>query len=315
MSDIYMHSKMARAIIQKTNRDIDEPIAFLGAQSSDPMYYATFHKEATQYRFYADRMHDTDTQKLLIHLVNYVKEHPTRSTYSFLLGFICHYALDVHIHPYVYHKVGIYHEDDPTTHSYRGLHLKFERSMDAVLIRQDLKIPSRKLQLAKTYFPIKVPNEDVTNMMKSSFHNQFGILNGDEVYQTSVRHMYNVVRFIATDRLGIKKQIYKLYDHFHQKADLFMADLSFFNHEEDFDFLNLKKRSWHHPVTNQEFTTSVPELYEEAIEFARKILDQVDQYIAGTQIDLKTVFTNLSFNSGIDCTRSHPFQYFHIYRP
>jgi len=316
MSDIYMHSKMAQEVINRRNtKNVNHMIAFLGAQSSDPMYYATFHKNATQYRYYADRMHDTDTQKLLIQFVNYVKEHRSRSTYSFLLGFICHYALDVHIHPYVYHKVGVYREEDPNTHSYRGLHLKFERSIDAVLIKQDLKIPSRKLKLTKTYFPIKVPDEDILQMMKASFKNQFDVENGDEIYKTSVLHMYNVVRFITTDRFGFKKQIYKVYDLFHKKADLFMADLSFFNHIEDYDFLNLKHMPWNHPVTNEEFTTSVPELYEQAITFAIDILDQVDKYVDGTQIDLKKVFTNLSFNSGVDCTRSHPFQYFNIYRP
>lgn len=315
MSDIYMHSKMAQEVIDQRQKDVDRNIVYLGAQSSDPMYYATFHKDGKQYRTYADRMHDTDTQKLLTHLVHYVKEHHTISTYSFLVGFICHYALDVHVHPYVYHHVGIYRKEDPSTHPYRGLHLKFERSIDAVLMEEDLKIKARTIKLVRTSFPIKVPNNEVLAMMKASFKHQFDIDNGDEIYKTSVQHMYNVVRFITQDRFGIKKQLYKLYDLFHKEDDLFMADLSFFNHIESYDFLNRNHHTWYHPVTNQAFTKSVYELYDEAVVFAIQLLDQVDAYLAGNKIDLNTVFTNLSFNSGVDCTRSHPFQYFCNYRP
>ena len=79
-------------------------------------------------------MHRSDTDKFLINMVDYVKKNLDKETYSFLVGFICHYALDVKIHPYVYYHVGVYKKDDPKTHHLRGLHLKFERSIDALMI-------------------------------------------------------------------------------------------------------------------------------------------------------------------------------------
>jgi hypothetical protein len=223
MADVYMHSKMTAEVIAKRNPLIEQKIAFMGAQSSDPMYYATLHKNRSLYRKYADRMHDTDTQKLLVHMVEYVKANNTLANYSFIFGFICHYALDVKIHPYVYHHVGVYKKNDPETDHFQGLHLKFERSIDCVLMEIDTKRKSRWMNLTRYHFPKKTPPDDVLALMKSVFQNQFQVDNGDEVYKNSVRYMYNVLKYMTTDRLGIKKQFYKMIDAFRHKHDLYLS--------------------------------------------------------------------------------------------
>lgn len=315
MSDVYMHCRLTEDLIKWRKADVISDVANLGAQFSDPMYYATMHKEAKRYRQYADRMHDTDTQKLMIHMVDYVKAHPTDINYSFLFGWIAHYALDVKVHPYVYHHVGVYKKELPETHPWRGLHLKFERSIDAVLYEQEQKKPARTIPLTKKYFTIKDVPSDIQSLMKDTFHHQFGIDDGDVIYKQSVKYMYHILKYIAQDRFGIKKQFYKIVDLFHKKHDLFMADLSFFNHIEDYDFLNQEKRTWYHPVTNESSTKTIKELYQDALVFADKLLSEVDDYLAGMNIDLKTLFTNLSLNSGVECSQSFPFQYFAIYRP
>jgi hypothetical protein len=49
--------------------------------------------------------------------------------------------------------------------------------------------------------------------------------------------------------------------------------------------------------------------------FAAECLDAVEAYWADEPIDLSTVFTNLSLNSGVSCTVGSPFRHFNIYRP
>ncbi|QMS85875.1 zinc dependent phospholipase C family protein [Candidatus Xianfuyuplasma coldseepsis] len=316
MADVYMHSRLTEDVMkQLETTNVDRQIAFLGAQNSDPMYYATWHKSAKEYRMYADRMHDTDTQGLMIHMTEYVKKHYTKEAYSFLFGYICHYALDVKIHPYVYHRVGVYKRTKPETYQYRGLHLKFERSIDALLMEQEQNKSSRWMNVTRYYFPLKRPPQEVLELMKSTLKHQFDIDYGDRVYQQSVQYMYRVLKYMVTDRFGIKKQLYKFIDLFNKKADLFMADLSLFHHVEDYDFHNKNHATWYHPVTNEPSTKDVYQLYDEAVEFAVTCIQQVNQYLTGQEIDLKMVFTNLSLNSGIDCDRSYPFQYFQSYRP
>ena len=315
MADVYMHIRMTKDLIQLRQADVEPSAAFLGAQFTDPMYYVTFHKDHKRYRRIADRTHDTNTRELLINVVNHVKTHPTDTNRSFLFGFLAHYALDVKLHPYVYHHVGIYQIDNPATHGWRGLHLKFERSIDAVLYEQDTGKPSRFLRLTNDFITTKRAHPDLKLLMQDVLGKQFAIEDGGDVFHTGVKHMYWVLRLLTTDRFGWKKALFRLVDVLVKSRYLFVADMSFYNHVEPYDFLNLEHRTWHHPVTNEPSNKSVPDLYDEAIAFANELLDNTDKYLAGEAIDLSTVFTNLSLNSGVDCDRSKPFQYFHIYRP
>jgi hypothetical protein len=315
MPDVYMHSRFVEDLIAARSSDIDPNIAMLGAQFSDPMYYAVFHKEAKRYRDIADRMHDTDTRGLLIRMTEYLQQHDTPDNRSFFFGFLAHYALDVKVHPYVYHHVGIYDKNDPTTHDWRGLHLKFERSIDAVLFQDEQHRPARTLRLIPRYFPLKTVPSEVLAFMKDAIDHQFGCTDGDVIYATSVRHMYRILQWMTADRFGIKKQVYKVLDWFRRDQDLFVADMSFFGHIEAYDFLNETHRTWRHPITGETSTSSVRELYQEALGFASELLDAVDGFRQGTPIDLSKVFTNLSLNSGVSCTVDSPFRHFGIYRP
>ncbi|WP_343089445.1 zinc dependent phospholipase C family protein, partial [Methanocalculus natronophilus] len=83
------------------------------------------------------KLHDEKTKEFLTSMVKYVKTHYSKSLHAFLMGYILHYTLDVKIHPYVYHHVGVFDKNDPKTYNQRGLHLKFERRMDKCLIEKD----------------------------------------------------------------------------------------------------------------------------------------------------------------------------------
>ena len=52
--------------------------------------------------------HTNQTQDFFIHLVQFMKENKIEDidTYSFLMGFICHYVLDSTVHPYIVYKTG-----------------------------------------------------------------------------------------------------------------------------------------------------------------------------------------------------------------
>lgn len=315
MPDLYMHSRLAQDVSKEFKQHLNDDIVTIAAQGPDPLYYHVFSKQSGQYREYADRLHDTNTADLMKKLTRYTKQHLNDDTYSFLFGFICHYALDTTVHPYVYYNVGIYHPDDPATKEYQGLHLKFERSIDAQLILHEQKIKPHKINLTKKYFTMKHSTEEVNKMMGYILNDRFEITDGEDIWKSSIRTMYNVIRIINTDRTGIKKQIYKIVDFFSKSNDMYLQDLSFFRRDLSYDFLNKNKATWHHPITNKSYNSSVFELYDQAKNFAIDLITKVNKYLEGNKsIDLNKLFTNLSFNSGIDCNTVEPFQYFSNYK-
>ena len=203
---------MAEEVIRDIEYNFNKKIVFNASQGPDPLYYNFFSKEHTEYRKYADIMHRNDTGLLLKNMTNYVKNNLSEDTYSFLVGFICHYALDVKIHPYVYNHVGVYQKDDPSTHEWRGLHLKFERSIDALLIEEDTGGKTRKLNLNTKHFPLRFPSLDIMKIMDHVLKETYGKEHGGVMYLVSTIEMRKNLKRFVKDKRGIKKLIFKLID-------------------------------------------------------------------------------------------------------
>lgn len=316
MADIYLHSRLAEEVINKIDYKFNKKIVFTAAQGPDPLYYNFFSNEAKEYRKYANFMHDKDTGLLFKNMTNYVKDNLSVDSFSFLTGFICHYALDVNIHPYVYHKVGEYKESDPSTHAWRGLHLKFERSIDAVIIEEDTGKKSQKINLTKKHFPLRAPSLEIMKIMDHVLKETYDKDHGGVMYLVSTVEMRKNLKRFVKDKHGFKKIFLRIMDLINKKHDLFFKDISMFNHiEKNYDFLNKEKNVWNHPVTNEEHNSSVMELYDQAVIFASNMIEKVMLYIFEDEdIDLSTVFTNLSFNTGINCDHEGEMKYFNIYR-
>ena len=61
---------------------------------------------------------------------------------------------------------------------------------------------------------------------------------------------------------------------------------------------------------NEIYTYSVYDLYNNAINDALKILNDVSEYLDGKDINLKTIFKNISFSTGKDCLLKSKEKYF-----
>lgn len=314
MADLYLHIRLAEEVIKDIKYDFDKSLVYMGAQGPDPLYYNVSKKDGKEYRRTADLMHDKNTQMLFKNMVTHVKNNLTQATYSHLVGFIAHHALDVLIHPYVYYNVGIHKTDDPSTQKYRGMHLKFERSIDAVMIEKEKNIKANKLKFHQLYLTRKAVPLEVMNTMNHVLKQAYGIDHGGVMYLIGFNKMHSNVKRFVYDPFGLKKQILKIADPF-TNTGLFPSDLSMYKHIENYDFLNESKKTWYHPMTNEPHNDSVLELFEQARVFAHSMIENVRKYIFDDKnIDLDTVFTNLSFNTGLNCDLCEDMQYFNLYR-
>ncbi|MEC9484341.1 MAG: zinc dependent phospholipase C family protein [Candidatus Izemoplasma sp.] len=312
MPDFYMHAKFAKEIEEILPVSLDTPSLLLGAQGPDPFYYKVLGGKTHDYRYYADRLHDTDTAKSLSLLTTYVKTHPNQKLISFYIGYLCHYALDVTVHPYIYHHVGVYDVNQPTTHPWRGLHLRFERAVDIKLIEHDYDIKAHQFNV-NSLLPKYNTEETIDYAISHIIHKTFDS-NPGLSYTVASKAMKRTLKWMVRDRFGMKRLLYKGLDRFNHKTDLFLQDLSLHAKPIPFDYLNIDHHPWHHPITNQKSTASVFDLYDQAKEFVLNILDTVLPYIEGKgTVDLSTVFTNLSFNTGINCDRGSKMKYIQIY--
>lgn len=110
---------------------------FAGAQGPDILLYLMFEKPPLN--LFGNMQHDAFLQKELFKAgADYIKNGAPPSVYAFLLGQLCHYALDSAMHPYVYHR----EKDLPSFYpknAHHIVHIIFESALDYLCIRDVLK--------------------------------------------------------------------------------------------------------------------------------------------------------------------------------
>ena len=100
---------------------IDKELLKAFGQGPDPLYFynlATLSKGKYIRNNYPELLHNYKTKNFFITLIKEIKERKlekNKQTISFLYGFICHYALDTTIHPYILYKTGIYNKNQKET--------------------------------------------------------------------------------------------------------------------------------------------------------------------------------------------------------
>ena len=107
MPAIYAHDRFGREVASKLSGEIKEIIKRyytqfqIGLQGPDILFfYRPFYINAVAK--YGIHLHHISAYPFFEHAVKVVKKRGRNSReYAYLLGFICHYALDSECHPYV----------------------------------------------------------------------------------------------------------------------------------------------------------------------------------------------------------------------
>lgn len=191
------------------------------------------------------------------------------SELAYLMGHICHWALDMMTHPYIFYRTGDCKGESA------GLHHRFESMMDAMMLKRyhDLDIADYRSyeicqfdeEMLKAIARIYVP------AVKHALHQEI------KVYQ---------LREALTSWKDIQAL---LYDPNHKKVKLVKAVEKLINKpwlisgnivpkwiDETFDVLNLEKNVWIHPCDEAVASdASFLELFEQAIDLALLVLDKV----------------------------------------
>lgn len=104
MPDIVIHTAFGAEILERTGLDVDRNIYNLGLLGPDPYLFYRFYVPPFRHRVnrYSSVMHRERTGDYLTELAKRTKDN--REVFSYLAGFLCHYALDSNTHPYINRK-------------------------------------------------------------------------------------------------------------------------------------------------------------------------------------------------------------------
>ena len=287
------------------------------AQSTDSfLFYRLFSlKSSHGLRKFQHTFHVSKSQDFFINFIQFIKdEHLEKDvdTCSFLCGFISHYVLDSTMHPFIFYKTGKFRKNDPSTYKYNSLHTLMEVYLDNHLILTREKHSPYTFPVSNFCFDLTPFSEELNHSISYTFNKVFQLQNMDTIYFESLKNMKFALKNFRQDRLGIKRLGYKFIDMFTPRKWIRLEYVSYHvSMKTPFDFLNFKHRIWRNPttysITSKE---SFYDLYVKALKLAKKIIEDTFLYLKGENIDLKMVYTNLSYTTGLDCNLKKKLKYF-----
>lgn len=276
-------------------------------QGPDFLLYHNFFpwKKDKQVAHVGEVMHNEHCGLFILTLLKYMDKHKqdnqiTDPLIIYALGFISHYVLDRHVHPYVYYQSGY----APWQHQ------RFEVFMDTLIVDKLKGIETWKTPSWKQIYLGKELPKEVVTMLEQVFKQVYPHLQTvmhEKAWQQAYRHMYQA-HWLFHDPLGWKRKI-----------TLGQIDPLVYKREvPDVDILNETNRRWSHPSAEEEtFTYSVWDLWEMALVNATEIFQLVLEWTALDQEEekeeiyasLKASLGDYSYDSGKPCGENFPLRF------
>lgn len=298
MPDAYTHAHVAMNIAKEVSSSFitkNYKHYIIGSQGPDPYFYNNFlpWKSANYSYSIGSKMHHKDTKKLLEELIKNANEDETK---ALVLGMLTHYALDTSAHPYIYYVTGLYNS---RTKENRGTHLELERAIDNIIIEREGNNP-RLFNIGKAIFPKTTFKKDTIDCLSKSLNKVYKTTNGGEIYDESYRDFRYQFTHLAYDPLGIKKQVYKLLDKFIDSSIKYSAISHFKIRIEGIDYMNLEKKTWYHPITNEASNETFYDLMHKAEIFGTSLVKETLNYFETGNNKIFSLIKNLCYSSGLE---------------
>ncbi len=247
---------------------------FWGLQGPDPLYYHRVLRGGSDLNAAAREMHHLYTAQLMEEWTKQVLCAPLackEALFAYFCGFLCHYACDAAMHPYVYCKQAEFTASNPQL-SKSGAHAYVEGCIDAALYR-------------------KMTGKDVTGF---SFGKQFTLPQGvknviGKSYSVILQKLYQKdisvgeVEQCFSDALSMQRLFYG--DHslaakavgfgerFKGKRGAGSGHFKLKDSAPDWDALNLQRSAWRPANSSALSFDSVPMILSNAAQHAVNLIE------------------------------------------
>lgn len=236
------------------------------------------------------RMHTTRTGAFLNALVRQTRDSSCRAEmFSYLAGFLCHYALDSIAHPYIVYVTAL-------EHPFPRSHMSLEHALDIIRMRED-GVWGESHPVTDHYFPrLRLPacmKEDLNRV----FADVYGWADCWEELNASVR-LYRSCYRLLENPWGAAARLARL-TRARVLQSLAYSESTFLS----LDAENTEHRVWQHPFDpSRSFSDSFPDLREKARQLAVTLIEEAWRFLwqdKGTEEALASLIGNNSYLSGL----------------
>ena len=195
MPEGYTHVRTARLAAAAIRYKIWYPAAFAaGANGPDSFFCFEVWKKRAKRRYdligLGNRMHEEKTGDFLFSLCRHVR---TRPQMEYVLGFLCHYAADTVMHPFVF---AMCEEGKP--YAQPGGHGFLEIGLDSTLYRQDTGSGAVNVEDVSP-LPVGEELSDIITLLRDSLREVYGEAISPEYIADAFYHIYKLRGLFATE--------------------------------------------------------------------------------------------------------------------
>lgn len=292
----------------------------LFSQGSDPFmfYHFLIGKKAKKMKNIQKKIHQEKTQLFFLNTIKYIHQNNLQTNpeaMAYLYGYICHYYLDLHTHPIIYYKSGIFNSKDKSTYKYNGYHQQLEYAIDLYFINKNEIISPDKFKIHQEIFNTTTFSSSLKDLIKYSIGKTYSIDNSTSKYLKSIKYMKLFFYIANYDPYGIKLKLYQIIDKITPPNIIKLKELSYKNIYPNINnYLNLNHQKWHYPWDNTKtITASFLDLYNKAKKDSIKTIKEVTELLENKELNIKKIkqiFPNLSYLTGKSCEQKLKMKYF-----
>ena len=235
--------------------------------------------------------HNYYTQAFFLNMIRYIKDNKlieNKHILALLYGHMSHYFFDINTHPLIY-----YNECGCKNSGLISPHTLVEGYIDSYLSKKVLG--KDIMEIKSDYFSkVDLSIKEVVNLLNSVYGKVYGDFTIIETYKKTFIIFKTLENIIKSGFVSKKMLIsFSGFNKFLERNDLSIEELT-----------NEDKEIFTNPVTGEKSCDSFMELYERSIDMTIEAFIRVNEYLYNnsTLTSLESVFTDLSYDTGVSCS-------------
>jgi len=283
MPSMYTHRLLGDEVYTRMNEgkvkeaiNVTDTVYSIGTSGPDIFFF--YHawpwlrnEWAEKVNGYGGKMHEFHINEMFETMLKLCKENNNPFYSAYTAGVLIHWALDHLAHPYVFNQTGDCKGKSAL------LHRMYESHIDRAMINEyRIDISKRSPYHFVTYK--STTHEPIYDLYAKTLKDIWQITLGKEDMKQSLKDFYRIERALYDPNGNKMKWIGRL----ERALKLEYYGTSMIIPQVDFkswDVLNLKKRTWYHPSTNEPSNLSFLELFEKAAVDGVALLNMMNDYL------------------------------------
>jgi len=288
----------------------------LGTQGPDILFYYRAWPWANNLGIdkIGNSMHDKNVSVHFSNMIKFIISQDNRKRNllaAYLYGYACHYALDLHTHPYIFFRSGFNRPGEAPTSKYTCCHRTFETALDVLMLERELAKKPVDLNLKKLLSINEKGVRIIGEMYQFSLQNAGSVVVNPQQIAQAIRDMVSV-QTVLRDRFGVKKRFLSWVEKSLGRYPLMSSMIYPPTVTDGLDYLNLEHKPWSLPWDQSvQYTSTFPGMFARAAQEGKELCQTLFHCLSGTTDpqELLVRIGNRSFSTGIDCNLDVEFRY------